>query len=75
MSAPSADRDELDGLPKAIGEALLAHPEWERRDGKVVCAGPRCDWVKPGGKSAQQRWVKHQTWELFAAVKEWYFHE
>ena len=73
MTTPD-QKDEMEGLPEAIQRALIAHPEWERIDREtVVCAGIDCDWRKPGGKSTKQAWVRHQTWTLFAAIKEWYF--
>lgn len=67
--------DELAGLPRAILETLVAHPEWTRSTdtGRVICAGKECDWVKPSGKSITQRWLKHQSYELQCAIADWYY--
>lgn len=64
--------NDLPGLPAVIASTLKAHPEWKRVDGKTICAGPGCDWVKPGGKSTMQRWLNHQTFELQWAIGIWY---
>lgn len=70
---PGTDPGELDGLSKAIGEALAAHPLWMRDNaGTIICAGPGCTWEKRDGKTTQQRWTRHQTWAVSAAVRAWY---
>lgn len=67
------DPAELAGLSRTIGETLAKHPRWMRdRFGRVICAGQGCTWEKPEGKSVQDRWTRHQTWAVSAAVRAWY---
>jgi hypothetical protein len=66
------EENELQGLPNVISRTLKAHPTWSAMDRKTVCAGDGCDWVKPGGKSAKQRFHSHQVFELQLAIGRWY---
>lgn len=73
MSGQDKPSFELPGLAAAIKDALKAHPRWARDESaRVVCAGPGCDWVKPGGQNIARRWLNHQTFEVQWAVAEWY---
>jgi len=72
-AATEIAENDLEGLPATLDAVLIAHPTWKAVDGKTVCAGPDCDWVKPPGrKSTPQRWRNHLAFELQMAIGEWY---
>ena len=66
--------EEMEGLPKAVEDSLIAHPSYSRgEDGIAACDGPGCDWRKNTRGSTKKAWRKHQKARLLMSIEEWYY--
>ena len=64
-----SNMEDMSGLRKIIIQTLEAHPGWDELDGRQSCSGSACDWVKGRNHTRDTAFLRHQTYQLFQAIK------